>query len=811
MHHLKNIILKALLLFIFQLIHFNLSAQNILPDSIEKKMRWYSLQKPTQVLFAHFDKTIYAQNENVWFTAYLLNRKNSDNPQVLSVSLINDLSKAIVLEQKFLMADGISFGNVFLPDTIPAGNYSFMLYTNQLFKGKPGDVFVQPITIAATNELTFKTSLNLDTTKVNNANRKAILTVVTKDGMPIQGAAINYSIGDIRRPLITGNAKTDNEGKYYIPISQTNADNNILDVQVKYNKDLQNVKLIIPSPNKQILVKFYPEGGYLVHAIASWVGWEIKTKEGSPMKATGILYKDNISVDTIETDSYGMGKFKLIPLKGSAYAVKLITSDYRDSIFKLPEILLKSPTISIANSLANDTLKIRLTSKYPENVTVLVHNFGQIFYAFPAKTNAVGKTVLIDLKILPKGLATITVLDSAQRPCAERLFFAHYNKRSLIDIQTDKSQYAKREKVKLTLKFKTVDTGLVSVACVQSNRMQIKNSNDIESYVYLKHELANLPLKEKYMGISAEDKAYLEKILLIKGWRRYKWQEMMEISAADTISVGKSLLFSGFVTQSGAPIRKPVRLVIVTDSSTNTVTTNEKGYFILKNSWLLTNPNKNVRFMVMAKNEESYKVTINDPYVEINQKIAHGLHVTSNPVALNRHSLGLAGIDHAISLKEVKITANKDLSLRQTTINPRHGQNACGDYVCRYNILNCVNHAKANDNRAAVVGETYIGFNGIPIVYKECGQTGNQEPLKLTTMKGLNYASEFYGSDYSVISPSQPEYYSTIFWKHLVLVNASDEVQLNFYTSDITGSFKVIVQGVTRKDVVYQEKEFMVK
>src|ERR1700754_3650267 len=135
MHYLKNIRLKALLLFIFQVNSSNLFAQKILPDSIERKMMWYSLQKSPQILFAHFDKTVYTQNENVWFTAYLLNRKTNDNPQVLSVSLVNDLSKSVVLEQKFLMADGISFGNVFLPDTIPAGNYSFLLFPNLLLKG----------------------------------------------------------------------------------------------------------------------------------------------------------------------------------------------------------------------------------------------------------------------------------------------------------------------------------------------------------------------------------------------------------------------------------------------------------------------------------------------------------------------------------------------------------------------------------------------------------------------------------------------------------------------------------------------------
>lgn len=812
MYYLKNIILKALFIFVFQVINLNLSAQNILPDSIEKKMTWYSLQKPQQILFAHFDKTIYAQNENVWFTAYLLNRKNTDNPQVLSISLVNDLSKSVVLEQKFLMTDGISFGNVFLPDSIQAGNYTFMLYTNQLYGGKPADVFIQPITVAVTNELTFKASLNLDTIETNPAGRKALLSAVTKDGKPLVGAIIKYTLGNIKKT-----AKTDNAGKYLItiPLSQINADNNVLEANVKYNNDVQNVKLIIPFNNKKISVKFYPEGGSLIHEINGTVGWEIKTREGAPMKAKGILYKNDMPVDTIETDSYGMGRFKLTPLKSSKYAVKLMASDFRDSIFKLPEILPKSSAISIPNSLANDTLKIKLTSKYLENVTILVHNYRQIFYAFPVKTNAAGKIALINLKILPKGLATITILDSAKRPCAERLFFAHYNKRSLIDVQTDKSQYAKREKVKLTLKFKTIDTGLVSVACVQSNRMQIKNSYDIESFVYLKHELEALPLKVKYMGNNQEDKAYLENILLIKGWRRYTWQEMLQTTEKDTVSNQSSLVLSGKVTHLDQRLRKPARFFAMTDSATTSVKSDQLGNFTLDNNVIITDENKKVHFWAMDRNRNEYEIRVNDPYSKINREIAASLKSQSNsPHVNNSDPLVLKGFQHTIALKEVKIKGVKDNSLLNSfsaeKIMPT--ENECGDYICMFGIFNCPNHKGFANNTIPIEGHYYI-IRGRETRYSGCiiSLPKNKKVDSLNTIPGIKYSKEFYGSDYSVVSPSQPEYYSTIFWKHLIPVNSSVETVLNFYTSDITGAFKVIVQGITRKDVVYQEKEFTVK
>lgn len=813
----EKIIFYFLLISFLQCFCFKLSAQNNSIDSVAQKFNLYNARKTQLTLFAHFDKNVYAQNENIWFTAYLLNRKYNNNPDVLSISLVNDLNRSVVLEQKFLMSDGISFGNIFLSDTIPSGNYSFMMYTNELSKGKPEDVFIQHITVAATSESSFKTSLSLDTSSGSLTKGKAILTIVTEDSRPISDAKINYTIGDTKHPLVTGSAKTDNEGKCYItvPFSQINADNNILEAQIKYNKDVQNVNMVLPVNKKQISVKFYPEGGYLVHATTGWVGWETKNADGTPLKVNGILYKDNIPADTIETDSYGMGKFKLIPVEGSVYGVKLMRSDFHDSIFKLPKIIIKSPVISIPSALANDTLKINLTSKYPENITVLVHNYRQIFYAIPVKTYPYGKTVLIDLKDVPKGLAAITVLDSIQKPCAERLFFAHYNKRALIDIHTDKPRYGKREKIKLSLKFKTPDTGLVSVACIQSNRIQIKKNNDIESYVYLKHELDALPLKENYMGNSDADKKYLENVLLIKGWRRYTWPEMMQTSVSDTASRQDLLVFKGTVTHLDKQLKKFIRFVVMTDSTTTTVSTDHTGNFTLSNNTIIADENKKVHFLVMESNKDDYNVLVNDPYSKINRELADELQSMSNlSNSNNAELLKLKGFEHAIALKEVKI---KDHKIAANSLDPASfdavwGHNICGDYVCRYNVLNCVNHQDDSGNRPPVVGALYHVIGVGLVVYKGCSLlTDKISSQKLFSLGGIKFSKAFYGSDYSIFNPSEPEYISTIFWKHLVRINSSNEAQLEFYTSDITGPFKIIVQGVTQNDVVFGEKEFIVK
>jgi len=780
------------------------------PDSLLLKINYYGVKKSSSVLFAHFDKTIYVNNENVWFTAYLLNydkRRNSST--FLSVLLINDQKKTIAVEQRFIMADGLSFGKVLIPDTIPPGDYSFILYTNELSNGKPVDTFTQRITIKATSKPTISASINVvDSAAVNT--RKVVIRVTDKDGRPLPSAAIDYHLGKL-----SGTAKADQFGHYElsIPAEQIVPGGNLLSVDINYKKDSQNVQLALPVTKNKFNIKFYPEGGGLVHATQSIVGLEAKDVYGMPVRVDAVLYKDKHAIDTIHTDSYGLGRFKLIPLEGSKYEVKLVGLSV--SAYELPKILSKGLVIAIHKAIANDSLHIRLVSKYAGKYYLFIHNYSRAFFYIPVEVGAAGKNILIDLADVPKGLGTITILDSLQRPCAERIFFAHYDRRIKTEIATDKLEYTTRQKVELKLKLNSLlpDTikGMVSIACVQSNRMEIRNSNNIENYVYLRNELENVPMKEDYMGQKQEDLDYLENVLLIKGWRKYKWQEMAKSIAKDTLSELKVIPpIEAEVSKYGKPPKTPVKLMAMTDSTVSIVMTDKSGHFTLTEEKMLTTPGRKVHILLT---DHSYSIKILNTLDSVNSQVARYIEPVNAGFQFSKEYTTddqmIKGLDHAISLKEVKISGKKENSI----YHPSHlydgeRENECGDYVCRYNFLNCPVHPHESDNRAPVVGQTYHSHNAGDVIYQGCVIIPQTSILNV---KGINYSQEFYGEDYSIINPSQPEYQSTIFWKHACFINSKGETKLSFYTSDITGTFKIIIQGVTNNDVIYGEKEFSVK
>ncbi|RZL39131.1 MAG: hypothetical protein EOO96_01380 [Pedobacter sp.] len=168
---------------------------------------------------------------------------------------------------------------------------------------------------------------------------------------------------------------------------------------------------------------------------------------------------------------------------------------------------------------------------------------------------------------------------------------------------------------------------------------------------------------------------------------------------------------------------------------------------------------------------------------------------------LNNADLVLNKNEKAIRLNEVIIKSTKDNSFNYTG---EIGKNACGDYVCLNDILNCRNHANEPNNTKPVKGKTYKY-----ITYQGCILEEQNQASHYIEFTGVRHAKEFYLDDYK--DPMEPAFFSTIYWNYATILEAKKETELSFYTSDITGRFKVVVQGATLNDVVYAEKYFDVK
>lgn len=799
--------------------------QKKLLDSIAEKIEWVGLQKRSSTLFVHFDKNIYSNSESVWFTAYITKTNTINLHHTLAVALVRNDDRSVLAAGKYVMEREMAFGNLFLPDSLPTGNYSLVCYTNQLVNGYPAALFVQPITIRSNDAAGFIAKLSLtDSIKPGMDSVSVLIKAYTKDVTLVKGGLVKYFIGDREHPLRSGSLKTDNFGEatINIPLKLITPANNMLQTEIYNGREIKNFSLKLPVYKIDTLVKFYPEGGYLINGAPNTVGWEVKNNEGEPLLVDAALYQNDQLLQKIRTNGYGMGKFVFTPAPGSTYAIK-ISGTASDKPFLLPATISNGPVISLTNALCSDTVIISaIDQRTEQTLMVYIHDYRTVFIAAPVVTAVKNMVIKIPLTEVPKGIVTLTILDSLGRPLAERLLFAHFNDKANIAISTDTLSYASRQTVNVKLKITGADQrplkGLVSIACVQNSRIDLKRQQNIESYTFLTEALSDLPFKKDILSDDSANKEFLELLLLIKGWRKYTWQQVENIKVTDTMAAISSMVFKGKVMLRQKILKRPVMLnlkayITPKFAKLAIVKTDSTGNFELLPAAIQTAPNNKLELSVRNDNQFEYTINVNDPYKEMNKKLAATLFFrdyNQRGFAQNSQQFIFKNDEVAKTLKAVTVIAKKDNRWYGAP-----GANICGDYVCLYNILNCTNHM--NYGYQPVVGASYItrqfgSSTTSRIVYTGCQDLDLQAKKEyLFSMEGIYSAKEFYATDLSKADLSDPQYLSTLYWNYSLLTDKNGEATFHFSTSDISGKFKIIVQGVTSANLVYGEQQFEVR
>jgi hypothetical protein len=250
-------------------------------DSLNNQMGLYAKKMQSPVLFLHFDKNVYTNNETVWFTAYLLEADYAKY-NLLSLALVRDADRSIVLENKFMLKDGVAFGNTTLPDSTGPGDYTFVATTNRLLNSRPEVVFSQPVTIKSADQPSYAASLNVLDTGITIVSQK-IMLLVSFSGTAKPPASVpgTWYLGNIAKPVLQGFIKTrDGQYIFNLPTRAISPGNNTLHVQLNYKNEARDLSINLPVSPGPAIVSFYPEGGNPVTGIRGTIGFETKTAAG---------------------------------------------------------------------------------------------------------------------------------------------------------------------------------------------------------------------------------------------------------------------------------------------------------------------------------------------------------------------------------------------------------------------------------------------------------------------------------------------------------------------------------------------------
>lgn len=261
--------ISRLIAFLLVLICVSAKAQDHQLDSVATNLNNYGLSSAQSSLFVHFDKNVYTNNDQVWFTAYLLKAVTDLKAyHTLYLSLVNNRDSSVVYQGKFLMDKGFCYGALNLPDSLQSGAYRFVANTNITLNGKPDAEFIQPVTIKSTtlNPLVEQVAV-FKPYDERTGNGTVLLKILTSENRFVEDAQIKYQIGRDKQVLKSAVAKSSVIGELMIdyPADKITAANNLLSISIKKGSHTRYVKFELPVKDKpKYQVSFYPEGGHLI-------------------------------------------------------------------------------------------------------------------------------------------------------------------------------------------------------------------------------------------------------------------------------------------------------------------------------------------------------------------------------------------------------------------------------------------------------------------------------------------------------------------------------------------------------------------
>lgn len=118
-------------------------------DTLVQKFSQYREKAFQEKIFAHLDRTFYLTGETLWFKIYTVDASFHKPVDVSKVAYaeITDAANIPVLQEKIELVQGRGNGSFFVPASLQSGNYRFRIYTSWMKNFAPEFYFDQVITI----------------------------------------------------------------------------------------------------------------------------------------------------------------------------------------------------------------------------------------------------------------------------------------------------------------------------------------------------------------------------------------------------------------------------------------------------------------------------------------------------------------------------------------------------------------------------------------------------------------------------------------------------------------------------------------
>ncbi|QDA58909.1 hypothetical protein FHG12_01795 [Hymenobacter jejuensis] len=283
--------------------------------------------------------------------------------------------------------------------------------------------------------------------------------------------------------------------------------------------------------------QFFPEGGNLVEDITSQIAFKIVDRFGKGVDAEGfVLDQQGKKVAQFKSLKFGLGRFAFTPSGANAGYTAVIKIANKQVLTRKLPAAYKEGCVMRLEEINSEQLKISVQAKgisSAEEVFLLGHVGSKVAVSANVRLMNNSGSYLLNKKELPEGISHFTLFNAQKKPLCERLYFKRPAQRLLITAQTDKPQYAPRDKVSLQLATTNLTMQGVpanmSLAVYRLDSLATATYPNINSYLWLTSDLKGAIESPDYYLTSTGTEAdeALDNLMLTHGWSRFRWEDVL--------------------------------------------------------------------------------------------------------------------------------------------------------------------------------------------------------------------------------------------------------------------------------------------
>jgi len=780
---------------------------------------------PQEKIHLHTDRDFYVPGENIWFKAYLTDaatHQHSTQSRYVYVELISPVD-TLIRRVMIRPENGMFYGNLFLSELIPEGNYTIRAYTR--FMDNLGDDFF------------FKKNIRI-------GSLTAPQTLGEHAGSPLQRTTQNTQ------------PETRN--------TQRATRNN--DFDVSFFPEGGN---LVEGIFNTVAFKALNRNGY------------------PEMISGIIVDENNVEITPVQTFHAGMGVFSYIPIMEKRYWLKCRNANGLDKQFELPQPGSHVYTLTASQQNRRIFVGVRKAIDAPNiPCFLLAHCRGTMLYFDSWDSNkeyvvfdkdyllsGVIQFILFDelMNPLSERLVFNKIIDKAK---------VEYQ----TDKKTFERREKVISTLSLTDSEGNLLDGNLSIAITDDMDMPVDSSTTILSSLLLSSELKGyIENPAYYLLDNTESVVALDYLMMTHGWRRYNIPEVVKgnleipqipFQASQQISGKVRGLFF-------MPIVDSEVLIISEEGDYGTTSTDEKGTFMFQNfeypdstSFMIQAISKRGSSNVeLVLNGESFPKLIHAPqspvFVETDNYTSQRTNVFIEKVT---HRARYDEDMQVIHLSEIIVTAQKidrkderrlefwmnrssDKTIRREDIEKKvfvtdalrgiAGVNVSdnGSVTFRWSELPDVyidgikydwpeggmfslyespleivpvSAVESIDIIKGVSGTLFgiRGANGaISITTRMVEDVSEKKLFNYSVYTPLGYQKpvEFYSPVYETLDSKHktiPDLRTTIFWKPDIVISEDEEkATFEFYTSDFPTTYSVVIEGLTSDGRVVRQVE----